>query len=64
MKKKNLKSLTLNKMIISNLEQTRIKGGTLNVICQTEVSEPLCPSYYCISTVMNGPVQNTCGCNE
>lgn len=64
MKKKNLKSLNLNKTVISNLNKAQVNGGNGGTITCFE-SLAWCFSDTCISTVYEGPVQNTCAfCNH
>lgn len=60
MKKKNLKSLSLNKTTISKLNQEQIKGGTAPSIIVL-ITRAWCPSDTCITTVYEGPMQPTCG---
>jgi len=56
MKKKNLKTLKLNKKSIAKMQKEQIKGGTF-------ITESLawCFSDTCITTVYNGPMKPTCG---
>ncbi|WP_299769346.1 class I lanthipeptide [uncultured Dokdonia sp.] len=66
MKKKNLKSLSLNKMTISRLQQNQINGGieshmlTPMIEFITDLSNEVCLTDTCISTVYDGPVKHTC----
>ncbi|WP_299679573.1 class I lanthipeptide [uncultured Dokdonia sp.] len=67
MKKKKLKSLSLNKMVISKLQQTQINGGvtantTITPMIEfiTDLSNEVCLTDTCISTVYDGPVKATC----
>lgn len=53
MKKKNLKSLSLNKMTISNLHQLYVHGGKELIADETDT---------CITTVQSGEVPKpSCG---
>ncbi|GEM_PF-6850143 len=58
MKKKNLKSLSLDKTVISNLDQNQVNGGTGSIIGLTAI---WCPSDTCITTVYSGPLKPSCG---
>lgn len=60
MKKKNLKSLSLNKKVISNLNQKQVNGGTGGTIVPITITFAWCPSDTCVSTVYEGPMQPTC----
>ncbi len=42
MKKKNLKSLLLNKKSISHFNQTKINGGAISLICTVSLSWLVC----------------------
>ena len=65
MKKRNLKSLALNKKSISNLQQEASKGGTVTfTTVVTVITCQWCPTDTCVSTVYEGPVKPTChNCN-
>ncbi|PTX61728.1 hypothetical protein C8N46_104372 [Kordia periserrulae] len=61
MKKRNLKSLHLNKKSISSLAQFKAYGGREeSILSITTISVAWCYSDTCISTVYQGPVQPTC----
>ncbi|WP_430412392.1 hypothetical protein [Kordia sp.] len=53
MKKKNLKSLRLNKNSISNMNSLIITGGTNTVVWQS------CPAYYCFTLNCTAECQDT-----
>ncbi len=66
MKKKKLEHLSLNKMTISKLQQTHVTGGidsnmlTPMIEFITDLSNEVCLTDTCISTVYDGPVKPTC----
>ena len=60
MKKKNLKSLSLNKSVISNLTQNQINGGEDASIAGTFLTLDFCITDSCVSTVYEGPMLPTC----
>ncbi|MBC8756322.1 hypothetical protein H2O64_16730 [Kordia sp. YSTF-M3] len=62
MKKKEIKSLSLNKRSISTLQQDSVVGGaTIGTLCALISNVFACPSETCISTAQTGGVvQPTC----
>ncbi|MEM6721018.1 MAG: hypothetical protein AAF611_16930 [Bacteroidota bacterium] len=60
MKKRNLKSLNLNKKSISRLQSDEITGGTGVSWALIKASIGFCITDTCISTVYEGPVKETC----
>jgi aspartate carbamoyltransferase regulatory subunit len=62
MKKKNLKSLNLNKKSISILQQAKVSGGTIGTLCALISNVIECPSATCITTANSGEVMKpSCG---
>ncbi len=66
MKRKNFKSLKLNKKIISNFYQSKIKGGNTTTresvfICGPRPSIDICDSDYCPPS--KGEAITLCMCN-
>jgi len=63
MKKKNLKSLKLNKRSVSILQQDKVSGGgTIGTFCALYSNVIACPSSTCITTANSGEVPKpSCG---
>ncbi|MEM6721103.1 MAG: hypothetical protein AAF611_17370 [Bacteroidota bacterium] len=55
MKKKNLKSLKLNKKKVSNFNQEKIKGASYLLACETNLCTGLFGSCWCKLTVTGCP---------
>ena len=56
--KKSIKKLTLNKKVVSNLEEGQINGGTgfTIIACPQSI---YCPSVFCISAAIPCPIITT-----